>query len=131
MITQDLTIEEVEAEFTVWRSTKKFRSPIPIPQSLCQQVQRLLQIYPQKEVLRRCGLTLQQARNKGLLPSSFLAPTSLAHGKNEPNPFVKISMPYSSPQKATILNLHCSNKHLSLENPTDEQVQFIIDALLR
>lgn len=129
MITPKLTIEEVETEFAAWRSTKKNNSPVPIPESLCNQVRVLLQTYSRAEVLRRCGLTINQARKKGLLSSC--PSNQLIHDSQELNSFVKISIPHSTVQKATILNLRCNDKHLWLENPTDEQVQLIITTLMR
>jgi hypothetical protein len=133
MITPTLTIEQVEAEFAAWRNTKKFNSPAPIPETRCNHVRVLLQTYQQAEVLRRCGVTLQQARNKGLLPL-----TPVVHSSPETkelNPFVKIPMTQSThhtiSQKAMTLKLHCGDKHLSIDNPSDEQVQFIITTLLR
>lgn len=128
MITPKLTIEEVEAQLAAWRSTKKFNSPAPIPESICNQVRVLLQNYPRVEVLKRCGLTLHQAKKKGLLSPS--TSVSLLNDTEEFNSFVKIPIPPSSYQKDRILNLHCGDKHLSLENPTDAQVQFIISTLL-
>lgn len=133
MPTSTLTIEQVEAEFAVWRSTKKFNSPTPIPEALCNHVRVLLQTDKRAEVLRRCGLTLQQARNKGLL--GLTAPAHSSPEAKELNPFVKIPVIHSTihsiPQRVMNLNLRCGDKHLSLDNPSDEQIQFIITTLLR
>lgn len=124
-----LTIEEVEAEFATWRSGKKFNSPAPIPENLCNQIRVLLQRFPQTEVLRRCGVTLQQARNKGLIP--LLSNNNPTSQTQELTSFVKIPMMHSTAQRTVMLNLHCGDAHLSLDNPSDEQVQFVITSMLR
>jgi hypothetical protein len=128
MNSSTLTIEEVEADFAAWRVSKKLNSPTPIPEALCNQVRVLLQTYPRAEVLRRCGVTLQQARNKGLLT---LTPAVTIPENKELTPFVKIPMIQSVPLKAIILTLRCGDAHLSLDNPSNEQVQFIITTMLR
>lgn len=129
MLTTKLTIEEVEAEFAIWRSTKKLNSPAPIPDSLCNQVRLLLQDFPQREVLKRCGMTLNQARLKGLLPQTDTIHQAFA--AQESNHFVKISMPHVAAKPSGMLTLHHGESHLSLDNPSNEQLQIILESLLR
>jgi hypothetical protein len=128
MISPTLTIEAVKADFALWRSSKKFNSPTPIPEPLCNQVRVLLQTYPRAEVLRRCGVTLQQARNKGLLP---LTPDNSIPENKQLTSFVKIPLIQSTPLSTITLNLRCGDAHLSLDNPSNEQVQLIITTMLR
>jgi hypothetical protein len=128
MVSPSLTIEAVEADFALWRINKKYNSPAPIPETLCNQIRVLLHTYPRAEVLRRCGVTLQQARSKGLLPLTSDDSTS----KNkELTPFVRIPLSPATPLKTITLSLRCGDAHLSLDNPSHEQIQLIITTMLR
>ena len=54
-----LTIEEVEKEFAIWRSNKKGQSTVQ--ETLLHKVETLLKSHKYSIVLRRLGLSIQQA----------------------------------------------------------------------
>ena len=122
-----LTIEEVEQAFTDWRTNKNGNPPIP--EDLWDQVKILLSTHRRGEVLRRLRLTTQQARDKGIIS------VEQYQGIETANSFIQI--PYVPPTIETPspprngLTLTRGDMHFSLEHPSDEQVQFIINTLLR
>ena len=125
MSSHTLTIEEVESEFSIWRGSKKGRS---IPEALCKQVKILLASYHHNKVLKRLGLTLQQARDKDLLPSTKPVESHL------PTTFIKIPMVQPAihvNSAAASLTLQRGDTQLSLNSPSDEQLQLIINTLFR
>jgi hypothetical protein len=130
MSTLTVTIEEIEREFVVWRSNKKGQPSIP--ESLSNKVKIVLQSGRHSEVLRRLGLSMQQARNKGLLPSPTL---SERHTQNSPISFIKIPITQSAINAVSSdtksLTLQRGDIQLSLNHPSHEQIQLIINALLR
>jgi hypothetical protein len=122
-----LSIEEVEKEFSSWRDNKNGR--IQIPEALCEQIKILLKSHQHSKVLRRLGLSMQQAKNKGLLPiadETESLPSS---------PFVKVPMTKqpicSVVNEGTTLTLQRGDTKLSLGCPSNEQIQLIINTLLR
>jgi hypothetical protein len=129
MLTSTLTIEEVEREFAIWRSNKKGHV---IPESLSHKVKILLKSGKHSEVLRRLGLSMQQARNKGLLPS----PNVSEHlPQNSPDSFIKFPMTQplinAVASGSSSLTLQRGDVQLSLNHPSHEQIQLIINTFLR
>lgn len=150
MTKSPLTIEAVEEQFTIWRNSKKGHPAIPA--ELCSHVQSLLQFYPHPLVLRRLGLTIQQARNKGLLLASTTTAatcttntaTKIDNSQSIQTPsFVQVTMPSSItnvaamqhkigvalPKTAT-LTLQRGDAQLSLTAASESQIQLIIQAFL-
>lgn len=127
MSTHALSIEEVEREFANWRSNKN--GQLQIPEVLCDQIKILLKSHQHSKVLRRFGLSMQQARNKGLL-SSVDSPSS-----HPSSPFVKVPMMqqpvYSVVNESTTLTVQRGDTKFSLSHPSNEQIQLIINTLLR
>jgi hypothetical protein len=123
-----LSIEEVEQSFSVWRKNKTGNPPIP--DDLWDQVSLLLKTHRRSKVFKRLRLTIQQARDKGILPieSSTNVP--------DKNTFIQIPMPQPTmqviaPPKANTLTIQRGDKQLCLSHPSDEQIHFIITTLLR
>ena len=127
MSTHTLSIEEVEREFSNWRSNKSGK--LQIPEALCDQIKILLKSHQHSKVLRRLGLSMQQARNKGLLPSASAAES------HPSSPFVKVPMIqqpiYSVVNESATLTVQRGDTRFSLSYPSNEQIQLIIDTLLR
>jgi len=97
-----LTIEEVEQAFTDWR-TNKSGNP-PIPEGLWDQVKILLSTYRRGEVLRRLRLTIQQARDKGIVS------VEQYHGTETANPFIQIPL-YATNNRNTCAPAQRFNAH--------------------
>jgi hypothetical protein len=155
MLTKTLTLEEVEAQFANWRSNKQGHSAIPI--ELWDQVKILLASYPHAPVLYRLGLTMQQAKNKGLFPEDktiHLAATkdvkrnyalsSAPIVGGQPNQFLKVrnfkQAKNSVPEKSCLavtqpnvitFTLQRGDTQLSLTTSKDEQVELIIKTFLQ
>lgn len=127
-----LTIEEVEAKFDTWRKDK--RGYKPIPEDLWDQVKNLLKYYQRTTVLRRLGLSTEQARNKGLLATVSAEDIST----NTTNTFIKVPiMPTTVgkiaavPAQSTSIAITRGDLQCTLNNPSHEQLQLIINSLLR
>ena len=131
MSSPTLTIEEVEREFSIWRSNKKGQPTVP--DALLHKVEILLKSnnYKNSNVLRRLGISKRQAKNKGLLPLSGI--DHLSQGAL--TSFIKIPMPQAAinavSQNPTTLILQRGDTQLSLNCPTYDQIQLIINTLLR
>lgn len=129
--TTTLTIAEVQSNFANWRNSKTGCQKIPA--ELCSQVKILLNSCPNPSpVLRRLGLTKQQAINKGLVTAHTAVPCS-ANLKS--NNFIQIPMPLSItateiPRVATA-NIKRGDAVLSLNINSDKQLQLIINAFIR
>lgn len=123
-----LTIEEVEQAFLVWRNNK--RGNPTIPDNLWDQVALLLKTHRRSEVLRRLRLTIQQARDKGVISSE--QPLNVDSTQNT---FIQIP---SSPstihpitQRTASLTIQRGDTQMCLNYPSDLQIQLIINTLLR
>lgn len=123
-----LTIEEVEQAFLVWRNNKVGNPTIP--DNLWDQVALLLKTHRRSEVLRRLRLTIQQARDKGVISSE--QPLNVDSTQNT---FIQIP---SSPstihpitQRTTSLTIQRGDTQMCLNYPSDLQIQLIINTLLR
>lgn len=127
--TTTLTIAEVQSNFANWRNSKTGCQKIPA--ELCSQVKILLNSCPNpSSVLRRLGLTKQQAINKGLVTTHTAVSSNL-----KSNDFIQIPMPLSIiateiPRVATA-NIKRGDALLSLDINSDEQLQLIINAFIR
>jgi len=117
-----LTLEEVQAEFTVWRNNKE--GHCPIPDELWHKVGHLLKTHPRARVLRALKLTTQQARSKGIIPPKI---------KPEVVTFVKVpnmeSM-ISAPTCDLLLSSRRGDRQLSMKNVSIDHVKLIIDRFL-
>jgi len=120
-----LTLEEVEKEFKNWRSNKNGAHP-EIPKELCDQVKILLKSYHPSKFLGRLGLTKQQLRNKGLLPIED------QENPEKSNVFIEVPIAQVKPDKSIPgLILKRGDCELALNDPSDGQIQLIINTLLK
>lgn len=124
----ELTLEEVKESFSNWRYNR--RGGEGIPNHLWEQVKILLTTHQRGELMRHLKLTTQQFREKGLIPAMQDNNVEVSHS------FIQI--PFSHP---TVLERQVANKsrltiqrgdtQLCLNQPSDDQIQFIITTLLR
>jgi hypothetical protein len=123
-----LTIDQVKEEFSAWRRNKNGQDKIP--EELWRQVKILLKLYRHNEVLRQLKITKEQARNKKLLPSANTSGCLEKHTTSDP--FVKIAntQPNVNSVTATTITLHRGEAQLLLSNPSDEQIQWLVNAFM-
>lgn len=134
MSNQDLTINTVEKAFKNWRINKTNLSE-RIPESLCNQVKILLQTYPCGKIFGRLGISRLQAINKGL----FIQPTAVKQKLQQvssKNSFVKIPITQLAIDTVTqknnnSLTLQHGDTKLSINCPSNEQIQLFICTILR
>ena len=134
MNSQNLTIDAVEQAFKNWRINKTSLSE-QIPESLCNQVKILLQSYPYSKIFGRLGISKQQAINKKLL----IQPDGIKQKLQEvplKNSFVKIPITQLvthpvTQQNNNSLTLKHGNTKLSINSPSNEQIQLFISTILR
>lgn len=123
----DLTLEEVEQEFSNWRYNRSGNESIP--NYLWEQVKILLTTYRRGELMQRLKLTTQQFKDKGLLSIKQDEDPEITHS------FIQIpSLPStvdSITQKITSLTIQRGDTQMCLNHPSDEQIQLIINTLLR
>lgn len=133
MSNRTLTIEAVEKAFQTWR-INKIKPAEPIPDVLSNQVKILLQSYPPHKILGRLGITRLQAKNKGLLPQAI---TSKPKSQQAPlSSFVKIPVTQSeidsfTQQNYPNLTLQRGDTKLSINHPSNDQIQLFINTILR
>jgi hypothetical protein len=128
MLNTKLSIEEVEQAFLVWRNNKVGHQPIP--DNLWDQVAQLLKTHRRAEVLRRLRVSTQQARDKGIIPSTQCSDVGCVQ-----NTFVQIPVPQPTiqpiTQRTSSLTIQRGDTQLCLNHPSDEQIHLIINTLLR
>lgn len=122
----ELTLAEVKQSFSHWRFNR--RGNESIPDDLWEQVKILLLTYSRGEIMRHLGLTTQQFRERGLISSVQdntieIAPTFVQIPSIHP---VSIKNPVES-----ILTIQRGDTQINLNHPTNEQIQLVINALLR
>ena len=138
-----LTVEEVAANFEKWRGKKTGNTRIP--EALCAQVKLLLSSCPKHSpILRKLGLSKQQAINKGL----FSTDKTVCLESSSPNPFIQIPIPQtisspeflniatvlpnkSSTQPTTTITLKRGDVALLLNVISDLQLQLVINTFIR
>lgn len=124
----ELTLEEVEQEFSNWRYNRSGNESIP--NYLWDQVKILLTTYRRGELMRRLTLTTQQFKNKGLIP-----PIKQGEDVEISHFFIQIpSLPLTVDQmteKITSLTIQRGDTQMCLTHPSDEQIHLIINTLLR
>lgn len=123
----DLTLEEVEQEFSNWRYNRSGNESIP--NYLWEQVKILLTTYRRGEIMRRLKLTTQQFKDKGLIPINQDEDAGMTHS------FIQIpglpSVADSMTQKITSLTIQRGDTQMCLNHPSNEQIHLIINTLLR
>ena len=120
----ELTLTEVEEEFSNWRFNRRNKGEIP--NHLWDHVKALLVTYPRGELMRRLKLTTLQFRERGLIPPTQDNNIKVSHT------FVQIPVTYSSVDKQehhNRLTIQHDNKQVCLEHPTDDQIKLIINAI--
>ena len=130
MMNHVLTIENVERSFANWRANKKQQPNIP--DALWAQVKILLKSNARSDILKRLGVTLKQARRKGVLADACNALTSS-------NTFVQIpitqaALPIEVQSITSITNnltIQCGELQMCLTSPSSEQLQLIINTFMR
>jgi hypothetical protein len=143
------SLDEVKSHFEHWRQNR-LNTRVKIPDSLWRSAVALLKNYPLTEIIRtlrlsgdtfnkRKNLYARQTETKKIAqPIKKLAPLTveMAHKPTNIalNPFIKIPMnptPLPLTAKATSITLQRGDTQFSLNCPSDEQIQLIINALLR
>ena len=125
----ELTLEEVEQVFNNWRFNR--RGNESIPNSLWDLVKILLNNYSRFDLMRRLKLTTLQFRQQGLL-----SPLEPADQKIPPlfTPIPRANSTAAVLEKKTEtpnqLTIQRGEAHLCLSNPSDGQIQLIINTLL-
>ena len=69
MAQSPLTLDQVQAAFAQWRTTKAHGST-PIPDALWRQVFELLEHYPKSQILNRLGISTQQFKARVKTPAA-------------------------------------------------------------
>jgi hypothetical protein len=132
MSSKNLTIEEVEQAFQNWRANKANPAE-SIPTLLINQVKLLLKNYPVQKILTRLGITRSQAKNKGLL-SKVIADKLKSSPTVQANSFVKLPISQfaiDSIQHHNSLSMQRGDIKLSINYPTNEQIQLFMHTILR
>lgn len=124
----ELTLEEVKESFSNWRYNR--RGNEGIPNHLWEKVKILLVTYQRGELMRHLKLTTQQFREKGLIPPQ--------DNNNEEASHSFVQIPLAQPlsleiqvERCNRLTIHRGDTQLCLNQPSDEQIQNIINTLLR
>jgi hypothetical protein len=123
-----LTLEAVEQEFLDWRAVKKGGEKIP--ERLWEQIRILLKHYKRSLVLKRLGVTIQQAREQGMVlsaPKSIITKKSVA-------PFIEIPLSGILPKPSAhtpMVTLKRGELVLSLEHPTEAQLHLLINTVVK
>lgn len=123
-----LTLETVEQEFSNWRATKKGGEKIP--EYLWEQIRILLKHHKRSLVFKRLGVTIQQAREQGLVLSSLQSIRS----KEIITPFIEIPLSKVGSQFTThipVVTLKRGELMLSLEYPTEAQLHLLINTVVK
>lgn len=121
-----LTLEKVKQSFHDWRFNR--RGNESIPDELWAQVKMLLLNYSRGELMRHLKLTTQQFRERGLIS------TDSANTKKILPKFVQIPSTHSiaiQHQTESTLTIQRGDTQLCLSYPNNEQIQLIINTLLR
>lgn len=122
----EFTLAEVKQSFHNWRFNR--RSNESIPDYLWNQIKILLLTYSRGELMRHLRLTTQQFREKGLIPSA-------QDDNSETSPeFVQIPLTpstFTENQTESKLTLQRGDTQISLNHPTNEQIQLIMNTILR
>jgi len=125
MTTRTLTIDQVEKAFTIWRGNKDGKRTIP--DKLWGQVKALINSHGASPVLKRLGISWEQARNKGLIP------TKSASGglkkRKAPSPFIRIPQALPTHDRRPQLTFQRGENQLSMNDPSNEQIQLFIEML--
>jgi hypothetical protein len=124
----ELTLEEVKESFNNWRYNR--RGGEGIPNHLWEQVNILLSTHQRGEIMRHLKLTTQQFREKGLIPAKQNNNVEVSHS------FIQIPFPHPTVLENQVennskLTIQRGDTHLCLNQPSDEQIQLIINTLLR
>jgi hypothetical protein len=125
----ELTLEEVKESFSNWRYNR--RGGEGIPNYLWEQVKILLTTHERVELMRHLKLTTHQFREKGLIPAK-----EDNNNIEASHSFVQIPFPHSSVLERQVesksrLTIQRGDTQLCLTQPSDDQVQLIINMLLR
>lgn len=123
----ELTLEEVKESFSNWRYNR--RGNEGIPNHLWEQVKILLTTYQRSEIMRHLKLTTYQFREKGLIPAKQ-DNVEISHS------FIQIPFSNSTALETQVenqgrLTIQRGDTQLCLNQPSDEQIQLIINTLLR
>ena len=124
----ELTLEEVKESFSNWRYNR--RGGEGIPNHLWEQVKILLTTYQRGEIMRHLKLTTHQFREKGLIPAMQDNNVEVSHS------FIQIPFPHPTVLERQVenksrLTIQRGDTQLCLNQPSDDQIQFIITTLLR
>ena len=124
----ELTLEEVKESFSNWRYNR--RGGEGIPNHLWEQVKILLTTHQRGELMRHLKLTTQQFREKGLIPAMQDNNVEVSHS------FIQIPFPHPTVLERQVenksrLTIQRGDTQLCLNQPSDDQIQFIITTLLR
>lgn len=126
MSTQTLTIDQVEKTLTIWRGNKNGERIIP--DKLWDEIKVLINLHGSSPVLKRLGISWEQARRKGLIATKP-ADTILKKRKT-PSPFIKISHAIPTPHdRRPQLIFQRGEAQLLLSDPSNEQIQLFIDMI--
>lgn|SRR3990167_10247521 len=125
MSTRTLTIDQVEKTFTIWRDNKDGKRTIP--DKLWGQVKALITLHGASPVLKRLGISWEQARRKGLIPTKSVG-GSIKNRKA--SPFIKIpqALPTAHDRRPQ-LTFQRGDAQLLLNDPSNEQIQLFINML--
>lgn len=126
MLTRTSTIDQVEKAFAIWRDNKNGK--YTIPDKLWNKVKVLIGTQGASPVLKRLGISWKQARMNGVIPSSVA--TVKNKKKGTISPFIKIpqALPIKCERKSQ-LTFQRGDTLLSLNDPSNEQIQLFIDML--
>ena len=126
MSIRTLTINQVEKAFTIWRSNKDGKRTIP--DKSWNQVKTLINSHGASPVLKQLGISWEQARNKGLIPSKS-AVNSVKKCKAH-SPFIKIPQVLpTAHDRHPQLTFQRGDAQLLLNDPSNEQIQLFISML--
>ena len=129
MTQAELTLEEVKESFSNWRYNR--RGGEGIPNYLWEQVKILLTTHERAELMRHLKLTTQQFREKGLIPAK-----QDNNNIEASHFFVQIPSPQSTVSEKQVenksrLTIQRGDTQMCLNQPSDDQIQLIINTLLR
>ena len=124
----ELTLEEVKESFSNWRYNR--RGNESIPNHLWDQVKILLTTYQRVELMRHLKLTTKQFKEKGLIPVKQDNHTEVSHSFIQ-IPFAHLTTLKKQEENHSRLTIQRSDTQLCLNQPSNEQIQLIINTLLR
>lgn len=124
----ELTLEEVKESFSNWRYNR--RGGEGIPNHLWEQVKLLLTTHQRGEIMRHLKLTTQQFREKGLIPAKQANTVDVSPS------FIQIPFPHPTVLEKQVennsrLTVQRGDTQLCLNQPSDEQIELIINIILR